>query len=128
MQEFYIRKGSVNPVLEMELIKDGRYDFQKSLMNEALQDSDVTFSMIDEETGLLKIANAPASVVLADTDSCDEKYILQYKWRERDTRKEGIYNGWFDIKFHGDLTSDGVEYPSGNMKVPIEEELRIIIK
>ena len=45
MQEFFIMKGSVNPVLEMELINDGRYDFQKSLLNDALQDGVVTFNM-----------------------------------------------------------------------------------
>ena len=53
MQEFYIKKGSINPVIEMELINDGRYDFQKSLINDALQDSFVKFSMKNEETGIL---------------------------------------------------------------------------
>ena len=60
MQDFYIVRGSLNPVLEMELIADGRYDFQKSLINDAIQDSIVTFSMIEEETGLLKISKANA--------------------------------------------------------------------
>jgi len=128
MQEFFINKGSLNPVLEMELIKDGRYDFQKSLMNDALQDSIVTFSMIDEETGILKVANAPANVVLASGEGCEEKYILQYPWTKRDVAREGYYKAWFEIKFNGDLTSDGVEYPTGNLKVPIEEDLRVIIK
>lgn len=128
MQEFYINKGSVNPVLEMELIKDGRYDFQKSLMNDAIQDSVVTFTMIDEETGLLKVAKSSANIVLVSDESCEEKYILQYKWQERDTKKEGFFKGWFDINFNGDLTSEGIDYPSGLMRVPIEEDLRIIIK
>ena len=113
MQEFYINKGSVNPVLEMELIKDGRYDFQKSLMNDAIQDSVVTFTMIDEETGLLKVAKSSANIVLVRDESCEEKYILQYKWQERDTKKEGFFKGWFDINFNGDLTSEGIDYPSG---------------
>ena len=56
MQEFFILKGSVNPVLEMELIDDGRYSFHKSLFNEALQDSNVTFTMIDTETNIPKIS------------------------------------------------------------------------
>ena len=62
MQEFFIKKGSVNPSLEMELINDGRYDFHKSLINEALQDSVITFSMVDEETGILKISKASAKM------------------------------------------------------------------
>lgn len=128
MQEFFIKKGSINPVLEMELINDGRYDFQKSLINEALQDSTVTFSMKDEETGLLKISKGKVNIVLADENSCQERYILQYKWSERDVKTEGIYNGWFEINFNGVISSDGVDYPTGNLIVPIEEDLRIIIK
>lgn len=128
MQEFFIMKGSVNPVLEMELINDGRHDFQKSLLNDALQDSVVTFNMKSEETGILKISQANANIVLANDDSCQERYILQYKWKERDVKQEGIFYGWFEIKFNGNLTSDGVDYPKGNLIVPIEEDLRIIIK
>ena len=128
-QEFYLRAFSVNPCLELELINDGRYDFQKSLINEALQDSTVTFSMIDEETGLLKVAKAEANIVLANEGGCEEKYILQYKWKERDVNKKGVYNGWFEIKFNGDLTcGDGTVYPEGNLIVPVEEELRVFIK
>lgn len=128
MQEFFICKGSVNPVLEMELIQDGRYDFQKSLINEALQDSVVTFSMTDEATGLLKVAKAKANIVLAGEGGCEEKYILQYKWNKKDTSKEGQYKGWFEIIFNGNITSDGIEYPEGNLIAPVEEDLRIIVK
>ena len=128
-QEFYVRQYSINPVLEMELISDGRYDFQKSLINDALQNSVVTFSMKDEETGLLKVAKANANIVLANEGGCDEKYILQYKWKERDVAKKGVFNGWFEINFIGDLTcGDGTEYPEGNLIVPVEEELRIFVK
>lgn len=128
MQEFFILKGSLNPVLEMELINDGRYDFQKSLLNDALQDSVVTFNMKDEETGILKVAKAKANIVLAEDDSCQEHYVLQYKWNKRDVSKEGVYKGWFEITFNGNITSEGIEYPTGNLIVPIEEDLRIIVK
>jgi hypothetical protein len=128
MQEFYIKKGSINPVIEMELINDGRYDFQKSLINDALQDSIVTFSMKNEETGILEISKAKANIVLTDEDSSQERYILQYKWDKRDTAKEGVYNAWFEINFNGNITSDGIEYPTGNLIVPVEEDLRVIIK
>ena len=53
MQEFFINKDSINPVLEMELIYDGRYDFEKSLINDALQDSIITFSMYADFRGLV---------------------------------------------------------------------------
>ena len=97
MQEFFILKGSTNPVLEMELIDDGRYSFHKSLFNQALQNSDVTFTMINTETNVPKISKAKANIVLADTDSCEEKYILQYVWNERDVNTEGIFKGIFEI-------------------------------
>lgn len=126
-QEFFIRKGSVNPVLRMELIKDGRYDFKKSMIDNAIQDSVVKFYMKDVETDLLKIAKADADIVLAQEEGCEEKYILQYKWKERDTKKEGIYEGWFEINFNGNLKEEGVDYPSGKMIVPIQEKLQIVI-
>lgn len=128
MQEFFIIRGSLNPELVLELINDGRYDFQKSLINDALQDSVVTFSMADEETGLLKVAKAKADIILANEGGCEEKYLLRYKWKEKDVAKEGFYKGWFEIKFNGDISQSGVEYPEGNLKVPIEEQLRIVIK
>ena len=126
-QEFFIRKDSVNPVLRMELIKDGRYDFKKSMIDNAIQDSVVKFYMKDVETGLLKVAKADADIVLAQEEGCEEKYILQYKWKERDTKKEGTYEGWFEINFNGNLKEEGVDYPSGKMIVPIQEKLQIVI-
>ena len=126
-QEFFIRKGSVNPVLRMELIKDGRYDFKKSMIDNAIQDSVVKFYMKDVETGLLKVEKADADIVLAQEEGCEEKYILQYKWKERDTKKEGTYEGWFEINFNGNLKEEGVDYPSGKMIVPIQEKLQIVI-
>ena len=127
MMEFIIKKGSVNPVLRMELIKDGRYDFKKAMIDNAIQDSVVKFYMKDVETGLLKVAKADADIVLAQEEGCEEKYILQYKWKERDTKKEGTYEGWFEINFNGNLKEEGVDYPSGEMIVPIQEKLQIVI-
>lgn len=128
MQEFFLIRGSVNPELILELINDGRYDFQKSLIYDALQDSVVTFSMADEETGLLKVAKAKADIILEKSEGCQERYLLRYKWKEKDVAKEGFFKGWFEIKFNGNITQDGVEFPTGNLKVPIEEQLRIVIK
>lgn len=127
MQEFHIRKNSLNPVLEMELIKDGRYDFIKSLMNNALQDSVVTFSMKDAETGLLKVYKGKVNILLTDEDSCEEHYILQYKWNKKDVNRQGVFEGWFEIKFNGDIVEDGVDYPEGNLIIPVQEKLMIYI-
>lgn len=128
MQEFFILKDSVNPKLEMELIDDGRYSFQQSLINYALQDSNVTFTMIDEETGIPKISKAKANIVAINSDSCEEKYVLQYEWKSKDVNRSGFFKGIFEITFNGNISSEELVFPTGNLKVPIEEDLRIIIK
>ena len=65
VQEFYINSHATLPVLRMELINDGRNDYNK--IYDAIQDADITFSMKDTETGILKVCNAEATVKLAET-------------------------------------------------------------
>jgi hypothetical protein len=125
-QEFFINNGAILPVLRMELIIDGRYSFWK--FHEAIQNAVVTFSMKNVDTDILKISKAPCEIVLADDGGCEEKYIIQYKWKPRDTKEPGKYKGWFNIEFLGDLSQYGVEYPSGLLIVPLSEDLYIYIK
>lgn len=128
-QEFYIIKGATVPYLRMELINDGRTDFFKSdIINKSLQDTTVKFSMKNTDTDVLKISNAPCNVVLAKTDGCEEKYVIEYRWKERDTKESGIYQGWFTIDFHGNITEEGVDFPEGKLIVPISENLIIFVK
>ena len=128
MQEFYINQNSINPVLRMELICDGRYDFKKNnIFNHSIQNADVTFSMKNIENGILKISKSKALILCSNDDGCDEKYILQYSWNKRDVKEKGTYKGWFEITFKGDLYEDGIEHPSGNLIIPIENELTIYI-
>lgn len=129
MQEFFIKAGSNYPSLRMELIEDGRYDFHKAKINNALQDSDVVFSMKDIETGILKVSKAKAVIKNADTEGCEDKYVVEYDWQTRDTAKPGIYEGWFDIDFKGDVVEAGVDYPSaGKLRVPVTEDLLIYVR
>lgn len=128
MQEFYINKNSVNPVLRMELISDGRYDYKRSLIfNNSIQNAEVTFSMKNISNDILKISKSKAEIVSVPC-GCEEKYILQYSWKQRDVNEYGTYKAWFEIKFNNDIIEDGIVYPSGNLIVPIEEELVIIVK
>lgn len=128
-QNFFINKNSVLPYLRMELYNDGRNDFHKELiMNNSLQNCTVTFSMENTETGILKISKALCDVILSDGCDCNEKYIIQYKWKERDTKQSGTYRGWFEIDFSGDITHENMEYPSGKLIIPIVEDLIINIK
>lgn len=129
MIEFFVRQGANYPALRMELIEDGRYDFHKAKINNALQDSDVVFSMKDIETGILKVSKAKAVIKNADTEGCEDKYVVEYDWQTRDTAKPGIYEGWFDINFKGDVVEAGVDYPSaGKLRVPVTEDLLIYVR
>jgi hypothetical protein len=125
-QEFFINKGSILPSLRMEVINDGRYSFWK--FHEAIQNATVTFSMRNVDTDILKISKAPCEIVQSEDGGCEEKYILQYKWKARDTKETGKYKGWFEIKFGDDIYQYGVEYPSGLLIAPISEDLYIYIK
>lgn len=128
MQYFYINKGSILPSLRVELIKDGKYDFMKSYtFNNAIQNADVTFTMYDNN-GRLKISKSPAYIVKSDKCECSDNYIIEYQWKKRDVNENGIYLGRFEIKFKGDIYEDGIEYESGNLIMPIVEELHIVIK
>jgi len=129
MIEFFVRQGANYPALRMELIEDGRYDFHKAKINNALQDSDVVFSMKDIETGILKVSKAKAVIKNADTEGCEDKYVVEYDWQTRDTAKPGIYEGWFDIDFKGDVVEAGVDYPSaGKLRIPVTEDLLIYVR
>lgn len=125
-QEFYIKKNCVLPYLRMELINDGRYDFRK--FYNSIQNADITFSMRNCANGVLKIANAPCEVLLEEDGGCEEKYIIQYTWKKRDTNETGKFEGSFKINFLGDLTEYGETYPSGLLGVPIASDLVIYVK
>ena len=109
----------------MEVINDGRHDMSK--LNLALQAADVYFNMTNIDNGIRKIANAKADVVLKEDTSCEEKYIIEYKWKERDTNTPGIYKGEFKIIFDGTIQNGDGNYPSGTLTVPISQELFIHI-
>ena len=47
-QQFTINKDSILPILRMELIYDGRHDFNKFW--DAIQDADITFTMTNVDT------------------------------------------------------------------------------
>ena len=126
MQNFYINQHSELPTLRMELILDGRHDFWK--FHNAIQDATISFTMINVDTNVMKIANAPAYIKRRETLGCEEQYVICYDWKKRDTKEIGEYEGIFTIHFNGNLTQEGVDYPQGDLIVPIREKLRITIR
>lgn len=120
---FFINKGATLPTLRMEVINDGRHNFSK--LNTALEAADVYFNMTDINNGVRKIANAQANVVLKEDTSCEDKYIIEYSWKERDTKSSGVYKGEFRIVFKDIIQTENTTYPSGELIVPISQELFI---
>lgn len=125
MEYFYINKDSLLPTLRVELVNDAKYDFLK--FNKAIQNATVTFSMWDEH-GILKISNAPCNIIFTEDNSCHEQAIIEYKWNERDTKKKGQFKGQFTITFGDDIYEKGEAFSKGTLKVPIYEDLFIMIK
>lgn len=126
MKQFTINQNSTLPCLEIEPINNGRNDFNKLYM--AIQSATVTFTMTNVDTGIKKVANAPCRILSVENSGCDERFKIQYKWQERDTKECGRYKGVFKIKFSDDIKMNGVTFPKGELIVPISEDLIIDIK
>jgi len=122
--DFHINQNSLLPILRMELIEDGRHDFNK--FHELVQTADITFTMVNRETGVTKIAKAPAYIKAREDGGCVEQYVICYDWKKRDVNEKGTFDGRFDIQF-GQLKNDEYDYPSGNLIMPIREDLVINI-
>lgn len=123
--DFYIRQNSILPILRMELIEDGRHDYNK--FHELIQNSKITFTMINKETGVTKVAKAPAYIKLREDAGCVDQYVICFNWRKHDTKEAGNYVGYFDIDF-GEVKNDNYDYPKGNLIMPIRETLNITVR
>lgn len=126
MQTFYINQHSTLPHLKMELIQDGRHDFNK--FYDFIQDCTITFTMVNKQNNRIKISNADAYLELKNHIGCIDQYLICYDWRPRDVNEKGVYDAYFVIKSNGNLTSETDTFPQGNLVVPIEEKLEIVIQ
>ena len=93
----------------------------------SVQNASITFTMTDEN-GNLRISEAPCDLVLSEEGGCEDRYIIQYRWKKRDTRERGQYRGQFKITFNGGIYQDGETFPEGDLLMPIYEDLIIMIK
>lgn len=114
--EFFINKQATLPVLKLELIQDGRNDFNRFF--ELIQNANIYFTMTDVVTGIKRIAkrSADTQLVLPQSDCVGEQYYITYTFNERETSTSGRYLGQFSIEF-----LDG----TGTLIVPIRENLYV---
>ena len=123
MQQFNIVQNATLPYLEMEVINDGRHNFDKIYI--ALQAADVTFNMIDNNNGIKKIVNKKCNIVPIEDNGCIEKVKVQYQWCKNDTREKGQFKGYFKVTFKDTIVMEDIIFPKGDLIVPIAEELII---
>lgn len=119
---FFIKKNSTLPKLKFAVSENLllKYD----ISDEMLENCAVTFSMQDAETGVYKIANKGADL-LVNTDFAanpdDAKYNLAYKFSMNDTSKPGTFLGEFKVDFLG-------EDQCGKITFPVTNKIIIIIQ
>lgn len=126
MQYFFITQDSTLPTLRMELIEDGRHDYGK--FHECIQNASITFSMVNADTNVTKVANAKAYIKLREGDDCTEQYVICYDWKKHDTKEAGAFIGTFEIVFDPSIKNDEYTYPNGVLNMPIREKLYIVIR
>lgn len=120
INNFFIKKDSTLPELKYPLIQQMREKYDIS--DDMLENVAVTFSMIDAETGLYRIANVAANLVVINDAAKypdEEKYTLTYRFRLCDTKKSGRYQAEFTIDALGDCC--------GKIKLPVNGHINIII-
>jgi len=115
--EFYIKKNATLPVLKMQVVKDGRSDYNK--MTQMIEESSIFFSMVDTETGIPRIVTRPAGFVEKTQmdPNAEYEYYVYYQFTPNDTRKVGRYEGQFLLR-----NSDGT------LILPIREKLYINVQ
>lgn len=114
--EFFINKNTDLPLLKMQVVKDGRVNFNE--ITNLIEDSVIYFSMKNTLTGSYKILNSIAGFVEKTFVEPNAKveYYIYYKFSQSDTSESGRYEGEFMLR------SD-----YGTLLLPIADRLFITI-
>lgn len=121
INNFFIKKDSTLPELKYPLIQHAREMY--GITDDMLENVAITFSMIDADTGLYRIANVPANLVVNNDRinyPAEEKYTFVYRFTLDNTRKAGRFFGEFKIDFLGDTGC-------GKITLPTNGQINIII-
>jgi hypothetical protein len=115
--EFFIKRNATLPVLKLQVVKDGRSDYNNFM--ELLETSTIFFSMVNTQTGVPKIVSRPGGFVekIFDDPNAEPEYYIYYQFSKQDTSIEGRYEGQFLIKTF-----------EGNIILPVREKLYINIQ
>jgi hypothetical protein len=115
--EFFIKKNATLPVLKLQVVKDGRSDYDSFM--KTIELSAIFFSMVDSETGIPKISSRPAGFVEKTflDPNAESEYYIYYQFTSKDTNRVGTYEGQFMLR-----NDDGV------LILPIREKLTINVQ
>jgi hypothetical protein len=117
--EFFIRKGSSEPILKMRLIDDAKND--KSSFNDRLENADIRLSMYHYETMEPHLLNEVCNITTRTKkyDQTTDEYYIVYKFNSNQTSIIGKYEGVITIYFN--------DIESNKLILPIKEKLFINI-
>ena len=89
--EFFIKKGATLPLLKLNIVNNGRNDYDRFL--NTLELSSLFFSMTNVDTGIPKIVNKPAGI-----GGVSPNYFIYYQFQNSDTLREGRFEAEFVLK------------------------------
>ena len=115
--EFFIKKNATLPLLKLQVVKDGRSDYNRFM--ELIEESSIFFSMVDVETGIPKITTKPAGFVekVQLDPNAETEYYIYYQFASFDTNREGRYEAQFLFR-----------NSEGTLVLPIREKLFINVQ
>ena len=121
---FFIKKDSTLPELEYHLTQDimRQYDITDDMLDNVA----VTFSMIEADSGLYRIANVPASIEfkrLRPQYPNNFIYALIYRFKLPQTSKPGRYYGEFKLDFLGEGCGKLTLPTSGEINIQISDSI-----
>jgi hypothetical protein len=115
--DFFIKKNATLPLLKLQVVNNGRSDFDNFM--KTIELSAIFFSMVDVDTGIPKISSRPAGFVektFIDPNS-EPEYYIYYQLTSTDTNRVGKYEGQFLLR-----NDEGV------LILPIREKLNVYIQ
>jgi hypothetical protein len=120
--EFFIRQGASDPILKMRMIDDGKND--KSSFNEMLENSKITFEMVDVVSGTPYILDAICNLTnrTKKFNNINDEYYITYRFTEEQTSEIGKFEGKVTVQFN-----DGNGNNTTKLILPIREKLFINI-
>jgi len=115
--DFFIKKNATLPLLKLQVVNNGRSDFDNFM--KTIELSAIFFSMVDVDSGIPKISSKPAGFVektFVDPNS-EPEYYIYYQLTSTDTNRVGKYEGQFLLR-----SDDGV------LILPIREKLNVYVQ